>query len=92
MSTLVVQRRHLWLNLDEMRNANNVCFLDASISQGGLFGDTVKDAEEAAPEMRGTALDQEVVHLQNLLFFSFYFCTHIVNKTAVSSISEPYRV
>ncbi|XP_057197561.1 uncharacterized protein LOC130558871 [Triplophysa rosa] len=36
MSTMVVQERHLWLNLAQMRDAEKVRFLDAPISQGGL--------------------------------------------------------
>ncbi len=41
MSTMVVQERHLWLNLAEMKDADKARFLDAPISQAGLFGDTV---------------------------------------------------
>ncbi|KAL0195456.1 hypothetical protein M9458_009028, partial [Cirrhinus mrigala] len=40
MSTMVVQERHLWLNLAQMCDADKVRFLDAPISQAGLFGDT----------------------------------------------------
>ncbi|KAL0197604.1 hypothetical protein M9458_006144, partial [Cirrhinus mrigala] len=40
MSTMVVQERHLWLNLAQMSDADHVRFLDALISQAGLFGDT----------------------------------------------------
>ncbi|KAL0185468.1 hypothetical protein M9458_021165, partial [Cirrhinus mrigala] len=40
MSTTVVQERHLWLNLPQMSDADKVRFLDAPISQAGLFGDT----------------------------------------------------
>ncbi|KAI2661120.1 ORF V: Enzymatic polyprotein [Labeo rohita] len=43
MSTMVVQERHLWLNLAEMRDAEKVRFLDAPISQAGLFGETVEE-------------------------------------------------
>ncbi len=43
MSTLVAQECHLWLILAEMRDVDKVCFLDAPISQAGLFGDTVED-------------------------------------------------
>ncbi|KAL0147886.1 hypothetical protein M9458_056807 [Cirrhinus mrigala] len=43
MSTIVVQERHLWLNLAQMSDADKVRFLDAPISQAGLLGDTVKD-------------------------------------------------
>ncbi len=42
MSTMVVQERHLWLNLVEMKNVDKAHFLDAPISQAGLFGDTVE--------------------------------------------------
>ncbi|KAI2645050.1 Transposon Ty3-G Gag-Pol polyprotein [Labeo rohita] len=43
MSTLVVQERHLWLTLAQMADVDKARFLDAPISQGGLFGDTVED-------------------------------------------------
>ncbi len=42
MSTMVVQERHLWLNLVEMKDVDKAYFLDAPISQAGLFGDTVE--------------------------------------------------
>ncbi len=42
MSTMVVQERHLWLNLVEMKDVDKARFLDAPISQAGLFGDTVE--------------------------------------------------
>ncbi|KAL0194576.1 hypothetical protein M9458_008148, partial [Cirrhinus mrigala] len=40
MSTLVVQERHLWLNLAQMADVDKARFLDAPVSQAGLFGDT----------------------------------------------------
>ncbi|KAI2647783.1 Gag-Pol polyprotein [Labeo rohita] len=43
MSTLVVQERHLWLNLTQMADVDKARFLDAPVSQAGLFGDTVED-------------------------------------------------
>ncbi|KAI2646434.1 Gag-Pro-Pol polyprotein [Labeo rohita] len=43
MSTMVVQERHLWLNLAEMRDTEKVRFIDAPISQAGLFGETVEE-------------------------------------------------
>ncbi len=42
MSTMVVQERHLWLDLAEMKDVDKACFLVAPITQAGLFGDTVK--------------------------------------------------
>ncbi|KAI2661198.1 ORF V: Enzymatic polyprotein [Labeo rohita] len=43
MSMLMVQERHLWLNLAQMADVDKARFLDAPVSQAGLFGDTVKD-------------------------------------------------
>ncbi|CAM4734286.1 unnamed protein product [Leuciscus chuanchicus] len=43
MSTCVVQERHLWLNLADMREAERTRFLDTPISQAGLFGRAVED-------------------------------------------------
>ncbi|KAL0168632.1 hypothetical protein M9458_036854, partial [Cirrhinus mrigala] len=40
MSTVVVQERHLWLTLAQMADVDKARFLDAPISQGGLFGHT----------------------------------------------------
>ncbi len=42
MSTMVVQERHLWRNLAEMKDVNKARFLDAPNSRAGLFGDTVE--------------------------------------------------
>ncbi len=36
MSTMVVQERHLWLNMIEMKDVDKAHFLDAPISQAGL--------------------------------------------------------
>ena len=43
MSTAVVQERHLWLNLADMRDAERTRLLDTPISQAGLFGGAVED-------------------------------------------------
>ncbi len=43
MSTLVVQERHLWLTLADMRESDKHRFLDSPISQAGLFGEVVED-------------------------------------------------
>ncbi|KAL1276367.1 hypothetical protein QQF64_035990 [Cirrhinus molitorella] len=40
---MVVQERHLWLNLAQMADVDKARFLDAPVSQAGLFGDTVED-------------------------------------------------
>ncbi len=39
MSTLVVQERHLWLTLADMRESDKHRFLDSPISQAGLLDD-----------------------------------------------------
>ncbi len=46
MSTLVAQERHLWLSLAEMSGVDKVRFLNAPVSQAGLFGDTVEDCAQ----------------------------------------------
>ncbi len=43
MSTLVVQERHLWLFLADMRDTDKVRFLNSPVSQTGLFGDAVEN-------------------------------------------------
>ncbi len=44
MSTLVVQERHLWLCLADMRDTDKVRFLNSPVSQtAGLFGDAVEN-------------------------------------------------
>ncbi len=42
MSTLVVQEHHLWLCLADMKEQEKVQFLNAPMSQTGLFGDAVE--------------------------------------------------
>ncbi|KAL0168522.1 hypothetical protein M9458_036744, partial [Cirrhinus mrigala] len=43
MSTLVVQERHLWLNLADMREPNKVRFLSTPVCQASLSGDAVEN-------------------------------------------------
>ncbi|KAL1277137.1 hypothetical protein QQF64_023810 [Cirrhinus molitorella] len=40
---MVVQERHLWLNLAQMADVDKARLLDAPVSQAGLFSDTVED-------------------------------------------------
>ncbi len=49
MSTLVVQERHRWLSLAERSDIYKACFLDALISQAGLFDDTGFATPEPGP-------------------------------------------
>ncbi len=49
MSTLVVQERHLWLTLADMRESDKHRFLDSPISQAGLFGEAVEDFAQQFP-------------------------------------------
>ncbi len=43
MSTMVVQERHLWLCLADMKEVDKARFLNAPVSQNGLFGDAVEN-------------------------------------------------
>ncbi len=62
MSTMVVQEHHLWLNLAEMKDVDKACFLDAPISQGGLFGDTVEGFAQ-----QFSAVQQQTEAIQHIL-------------------------
>ncbi len=62
MSTLVVQERHLWLNLAEMRDVDKARFLVAPISQVGLFGITVEGFAR-----QFSALQQQTAAIQPIL-------------------------
>ncbi len=54
MSTLVVQERHQWLTLADMRESDKHRFLDSPISQAGLFGEAVEDfAQQFSRERLG---------------------------------------
>ncbi len=46
MSTLVVQERHLWLCLTDMKEQEKVQFLNAPESQTSLFGDAVESCAQ----------------------------------------------
>ncbi len=62
MSTMVVQEHHLWLNLAEMKNVDKARFLDAPISQAGLFGDTVEGFAQ-----QFSAVQQQTEAIQHIL-------------------------
>ncbi len=59
---MVVQECHLWLNLAEMKDANKARFLDAPISQAGLFGDTVEGFAQ-----QFSAVQQQTEAIQHIL-------------------------
>jgi hypothetical protein len=58
MSTLVVQERHLWLTLADMRESDKSGLLNSPISQGGLFGDAV---ESYAQQFSAAQKQSEVI-------------------------------
>ncbi len=62
MSTMVVQERHLWLDLAEMKNVDKARFLDAPISQAGLFSDTVEGFAQ-----QFSAVQQQIEAIQHIL-------------------------
>ncbi len=62
MSTMVVQERHLWLDLAEMKDVDKARFLDAPISQAGLFGDTVEGfAQQFSAVQKQTEVIQHIL-------------------------------
>ncbi|KAL0153937.1 hypothetical protein M9458_050760, partial [Cirrhinus mrigala] len=65
MSTLVVQERHLWLNLAQMADVDKARFLDAPVSQAGLFGDTFSAVQKQTEAIRHILPRRET--LRNLL-------------------------
>ncbi|KAL0187588.1 hypothetical protein M9458_014687, partial [Cirrhinus mrigala] len=85
MSTMVVQERHLWLNLAEMRDAEKVRFLDTPISQASLFGETV---EEFARQF--STVKQQTEAIKHILPRRAADGHHMVNKRAISSFSGRY--
>ncbi len=62
MSTMVVQERHLWLNLAEMKDVDKARFLDAPISQAGLFSDTIEGFAQ-----QFSAVQQQTEAIQHIL-------------------------
>ncbi len=52
MFTLVVQERHLWLCLADMKEQEKVQFLNAPVSQTGLFGDAVESLPSSSRQHR----------------------------------------
>ncbi|KAI2654607.1 ORF V: Enzymatic polyprotein [Labeo rohita] len=57
MSTMVVQERHLWLNLAEMRDAEKVRFLDAPISQAEADGGHQAHPASACGELQPSSAE-----------------------------------
>ncbi len=57
MSTMVVRERHLWLCLANMKEANKARFLNAPVSQTGIFGDAVENfAQQSGTSCPGAQL------------------------------------
>ncbi len=67
MSTLVVQERHLWLCLADMEQ-EKVQFLNAPVSQTGLFGDAVESfAHQFSAAQKQTEAIKHITRQGNLL-------------------------
>ncbi len=62
MSTFVVQECHLWLSLAERSDIDKACFLDALVSQAGLFNDTVEDCVQ-----QFSAVQKQTEAIQHIL-------------------------
>ncbi len=56
MPTMVVQERHLWLNLAEMRDVDKARFLDAPISQAGLLATSSRALPSSSRRKEGCKL------------------------------------
>ncbi len=62
MSTLVVQERHLWLCLTDMEQ-EKVQFLNAPMSQNGLFDDAVDSfAQQFSAAQRQTEANRHIMY------------------------------
>ncbi len=59
ISTLVVQKHHIWLCLVDIRDADKVRFLKVPVSQTGLFGDAV---ENMAQQLSAAQEQTEAIH------------------------------
>ncbi len=55
MGFMVVQQRHLWLTLADLRDADRKVLLNAPISSSGLFGDAVESIVERFSEAQKRA-------------------------------------
>ncbi len=63
MTTLVVQERHLWLCLTDMKEQEKVQFLNAPVSQTGLFGDVVEScAQQFSAAQKQTEVIKHIMH------------------------------
>ncbi len=63
MTTLVVQERHLWLCLTDMKEQEKVQFLNAPVSQTGLFGDVVEScAQQFSAAKKQTEVIKHIMH------------------------------
>lgn len=71
MSAMVVQKRHLWLNLAEMHDAYKVCFLNAPVSQASLFSDTVEDfAQQFSAVQKQTEATKDILPWRDIPIFN----------------------
>ncbi len=65
MSTLVVQERHLWLTLADMRESDKHRFLESPISQAGLFGEALEDFAHQFSAAKQTRAPSCCLHLRS---------------------------
>ncbi len=62
-STLVVQECHLWLCLADIKEHEKVQFLNAPVSQTGLFGDALKSfAQQFSAAQKQTEAIKHIMH------------------------------
>ncbi len=89
MYTLVVQESYLWLSLVETSNLEKVCFLDASVFQAGLFGDTVEDcAQQFSAVQKQREAIQHILHQRDALFANCFLCIELDSVSVAARLNN----
>ncbi|KAI2647639.1 Transposon Ty3-G Gag-Pol polyprotein [Labeo rohita] len=92
MSTIVVQERHLWLTLAQMADVDKSRFLDAPISQSGLFGDTVEDfAQQLSAVQKQTEAIKHILPRRDVTFHPRPRGPHLHLLVAEGTLPRPQR-
>ncbi len=84
MSTMVVQERHLWLCLADMKEVDKARFLNAPVSQTGLFGDAVENFAQ-----QFSAAQKQTEAIRHILPLACSCCLHPAAGGSASVYSSP---
>ncbi len=89
--TVVVQERHLWLCLADMRETSKTPFLNAPVSQTGLFGNTVENfAQQFSTSQKQTKAIKHILPWCQM-YYSHTLCPN-VGKCCTHSDAAPDRL